>query len=101
MDGSDIWIWVLFVIGLLGLLGIILWLSFLTQNKDNATEIRKILAIVAGVNGIMVTIFGVAAYVYFSANTMYLTPFLLIVTFLNMFLSLFAISSSALQVVRT
>ena len=100
MNSSDIWVWVLFVIGLLSIIAIIVWLSFLTQNKDNATEIRKILAIVAGVNGVMVLIFGVAAYVYFSANTMYLTPFLLGMVFINMFLSLFAISSSVLQVVN-
>jgi len=101
MNTGDIWVWILFVTGLLGIVAILMWLSFLTQNKDNATEIRKILAIVAGVNGVMVLIFGVAAYVYFSANTMYLTPFLLIMTFINLFLSLFAISSSVLQVVNT
>ena len=101
MTASDIWVWILFVIGLIGIVAIIVWLSFLTQNKDNAVEIRKILAIVAGVNGVLVLIFGVAAYVYFLTNTMYLTPFLLIMAFINLFLNLFSIGAAGLQVVNT
>ena len=97
----DIVIWIMLVLGIGGMIAIIVWLSFLTQNKDNASEIQKNLVIVAAVSGVLTILFGIAAYIYFTANTNYLTPFLLVITFVNMFLSLFAISTSSLQIIRT
>jgi len=97
----DIVIWIMLIIGIGGMIAIIVWLSFLTQNKDNASEIQKNLVIVASVSGVLTILFGIAAYIYFTANTNYLTPFLLVITFVNMFLSLFAISTSSLQIIRT
>jgi hypothetical protein len=97
----DIIIWIMLILGIGGMIAIIVWLSFLTQNKDNASEIQKNLVIVAAVSGVLTILFGIAAYIYFTANTNYLTPFLLVITFVNMFLSLFAISTSSLQIIRT
>ncbi len=92
---------ILLGIGLLGIVGISLALGFLTQNKDNGAEIQKNLGIIAGVTGILVLIFGVVAYIYFTANINYLPPFLLIMTFINMLLSIFAVSAASLQVVNS
>lgn len=92
---------ILLGIGLLGIVGISLALGFLTQNKDNGAEIQKNLGIIAGVTGILVVIFGVVAYIYFTANINYLPPFLLVMTFVNMLLSIFAVSAASLQVVNS
>ena len=88
-------------LGLVGIIAIIIWMAFLTQNKDNGAEIQKNLAIVAGVTGILIGLFAASAYIYFTANTNYLTPFLLVMTFINLFLSLFATSASTLQLVNS
>jgi uncharacterized membrane protein len=97
----DLPVWIMLGTGLIGLVSITIWLGFLTQNKDNASEIQKNLAIVAGISGALILVFGIAAYIYFAANTNYLTPFLLVMTFINMFLSLFAVSCSTLQVIKS
>ena len=98
---SDISVFLLLILGLGSMIGVVVWLGMLTQNKDNASEIQKNLAIVAGVTGCIIILFAVASYMYFSANTNYVTPFLLIMTYINMFLSLFATSASTLQVVKS
>lgn len=85
-------------IGIVGIVGIIIWMGFLTQNKDKADQIKLQLGIVALITSALVGVFGAAAYMYFSANVNYLTPFLLFMSFLNMFLSVFAVSASTLQV---
>ena len=98
---TDLPVWIMLGLGLIGIIAIIIWMAFLTQNKDNGAEIQKNLAIVAGVTGILIGIFAAAAYIYFTANTNYLTPFLLVMTFINLFLSLFATSASTLQLVKS
>jgi hypothetical protein len=100
-SGADIAAWVMMTLGVGGIIGILVWLGVLTQDKDNAAEIRKNLAIVGGVTGILIFVFAAAAYVYFMANINYLTPFLLIMTFVNLFLSLYATSAASLQIVKT
>jgi hypothetical protein len=100
-SGADIAVWVMMTLGVGGIIGILVWLGVLTQDKDNAAEIRKNLAIVGGVTGILVFVFGAAAYIYFMANINYLTPFLLIMTFVNLFLSLYATAAASLQIVKT
>jgi len=92
---------VLLGIGILGILGISITLGFLTQNKDNGSEIQKNLGIVAGVTGILVILFGSVAYMYFTANVTLLPPFVLVMTFVNLLLSIFAISAASLQVVNS
>jgi hypothetical protein len=98
---TDLPVWIMLGLGLAGIIAIIVWMAFLTQNKDNGAEIQKNLAIVAGVTGILIGLFAASAYIYFTANTNYLTPFLLVMTFINLFLSLFATSASTLQLVKS
>lgn len=92
---------ILLGVGILGILGISLTLGFLTQNKDNGAEIQKNLGIVAGVTGILVILFGVVAYIYFTANINYMGPFVLVMTFVNLLLSIFAVSAASLQIVNS
>jgi hypothetical protein len=98
---TDIIVRVLLVVGILGIVGISIALGFLTQNKDHGSEIQKNLAIVAGVTGILVLLFGCVAYMYLTANINYMAPFVLIMTFINLFMGMFAISAASLQVVNS
>ena len=77
------------------------WLGFLTQNKDNAAEIQKNLGIVGAVSAILIAIFGVVSYIYFTANPGYIPFFVLIMTFVNLFISVFALSAASLSVVSS
>jgi len=92
---------ILLGVGIAGIVGISLTLGFLTQNKDNGAEIQKNLGIVAGVSGILVILFGVVAYIYFTANINYMGPFVLVMTFVNLLLSIFAVSAASLQIVNS
>jgi len=92
---------VLLGVGVSGILGVGIGLGFLTQNKDNGAEIQKNLGIIAGVTGILILLFGVVAYMYFSSHINYMAPFVLIMTFVNLFMSIFAVSASSLQVVNS
>ena len=85
-------------IGILGIIGITIWMGFLTQNKDKGADIKIQLGIVTGITAVLIGIFGVAAYMYLLANTNYLTPFLIFMTFLNMFLSTLAVCVATIQV---
>ena len=91
----------LLVIGVLGIVGVSVALGFLTQNKDNGAEISKNLSIIGGTTGIIIIIFGIASYIYFSAHINHMAPFVLIMSFVNLFLSIFAISASSLQTVNS
>lgn len=96
---TDYPVYILLTLGVFGIIGVIIWLGILTRNKDNGDQIQKNLGIVAAISAVLVGLFGVTAYVYFSANVGYVTPFVLIMTFVNTFLSLFAVSAASLQVV--
>lgn len=91
-------LYVMLGLGLSGLVAIIVWLGFLTNNKDNANEIQKNLGIVTAVTGVLILIFGGSAYMYFTTDVNALTPFLLVMTFVNMFLSLVAVSTASLGI---
>jgi len=96
----EIPVYVMLGLGLAGIVSIIVWLGFLTQNKDNGAEIQRNLAIVSAVVAVLVFLFGGAAYIYFMSNTVYLLPFLLIMSFINMALSVIAVSTASLGVVN-
>ncbi len=83
------------------MISIMVWLGFLTQNKDNAAEIQKNLGIVGAVSAILIAIFGVVSYIYFTANPGYIPFFVLIMTFVNLFISVFALSAASLSVVNS
>ena len=95
---SDVVLWVMLGLGLAGIVGVMIALGFLTQNKDDGAEIKKNLGIITGITGVLVFIFGAVAYMYFTTNVNYLTPFLLIMTFVNLLLSLIAVSAASLSV---
>jgi hypothetical protein len=89
--------WGLLGLGIIGIGFCIIWIATNAPNP-NANEIRKNLGIVAGVSGAAVLVFAIAAYIYFSTHVNYLTPFLLIMTFINLALSVFSTSAATLQI---
>jgi hypothetical protein len=95
---NDILIWIMLGLGLAGIVGLFIYIAYMPQNKDNAGEIQKNLAIITGISAVIVGIFGVTAYIYFSANVAYLSPFVLIMTFINLFLSVTAVSAASLNI---
>jgi hypothetical protein len=101
LQNSNFWACVMLFFGLAGIGGILGWMGMLTQDKDNGVEIRKTLGIIGGVSGLLIFFFGIAAYNYFSVNVNYLTPFVFIMSFVNLFLSMFAVSAASLQIVKS
>jgi hypothetical protein len=84
----------------IGVAGIIVCMGLVAFKSpdENANEFRKNLGIVAGGCGGAILLFAGGAFIYFSTHVNYLTPFLLIMTFINLFLSVFAISAASLRI---
>lgn len=97
-EGSDYAIWALLGLGIAGIIAVIIWMGVKPPNKDDGAQIKVFLGIIGLVTGIIILILGAAAYMYFTANINYMPSFLFIMSFLNMFLSVFAVSAASLQV---
>lgn len=85
-------------LGLAGIVTMTILMGLYTQDKNNGADIKLNLGIIAGVTGVLILMFGAGAYMYFTANVNYLPPFLIVMSFLNLYLSLFAVSAASLQV---
>ena len=94
MFGPNFPIILMLTICTLGIITIGYIMAFYVQNKDNANEIRKNLGIISGVTLLIIIMFGGASYMYLFANMNYLPPFLFIMSFLNLFLSMLAVTFS-------
>lgn len=96
---ADIWVLTLLGLGLIGILALTIVVgTVFVQDKNDGAQINKQLSIIGSVTGILVVMLGAAAYMYFTANINYMPSFLFVMTFLNMFLSVFAVSAASLQV---
>ena len=100
MSSDKIVVAILIGISLAGIIAVTFLLGFSTRNLDNGSEIQKQIGIYAGITAIVTIILAVASYFYFSTNTNYMTPFLLIMVFVNMFLSVLSVSISTLSVMN-
>lgn len=83
---------------LLSFLGIYLYIGLNAGKADNANEVSKHIAIVSGSTGALLILFTVLSFYYFTANVNYATPYLLIMSGVNSFLSLLALSVATIQV---
>lgn len=83
---------------LLSFFGIYLYIGLSSGNSTNANEISKHIAVIAGSTGALLILFTVLSFYYFTANVNYATPYLLIMSGVNSFLSLFALSVASMQV---
>jgi len=86
---------------LAGLIGIYIYIGVAAGKLDNANEVSKHIGIIAGTTGCLLTIFTVLSFYYFTANIEYATPYLLIMSGVNTFLSLLAVSVASIQVYST
>ena len=98
MDVSQIVSISILTLLLLGFLGIYLYIGLSAGKADTANEVSKHVAIVAGSTGALLILFTVLAFYYFTANVNYATPYLLIMSGVNAFLSLLAVSVATIQV---
>jgi hypothetical protein len=89
---------ILLVIGCLGIVGVSIGMGFLSRDKDNGQKITTELGIISVVVIFLCILFGIAAYIYFSSYPAYLTNFVLVMTFVNLALSMFAISASTIRI---
>ena len=89
--------YILFGVFGLGLLSLYFYIGFGSSQTDNASEINKQIGIVAGVTSVLVLLFGLITYVYFSVNVNYVTPYLLISGNVNLLLSIIAVAISSLR----
>jgi hypothetical protein len=82
----------------LGLLLIYIYIGSYVGNKDTNNEVSKQLLIVGTGTAICVAAYGVLAYMYLSANTPVIIPYLLISQTIILFVSLFALGISSIHV---
>jgi hypothetical protein len=88
----------LLAIGCVGIAGIATWMGFLTNKKDEGNQIKTQLGIVAAIVIILCFFFAVVSYIYFTSYPAYLTNFILVISFINLALSIFAVSAATINV---
>jgi len=86
---------------LAGLIGIYIYIGVMAGKLDSANEVSKHIGIIAGTTGGLLIIFTVLSFYYFTTNVTYATPYLLIMSGVNIFLSLLAVSVASIQVYST
>ena len=82
--------------------GVYIYIGLSAGNIKNANELGKHIAIIAGSTGALLILFTVLSFYYFTSGTNinYATPYLLIMTGVNSFLSLLALSVASIQVIH-
>ena len=88
----------LLIVGCIGIAGLTIAIGFLTNKKDKGDQIKAELGIVATIAGVLCFLFAVISYIYFMSYPAYLTNFILILTFINLALSIFAVSVATINV---
>lgn len=97
MNYSDYVQITLIVILIAGLAGVIYTLGLFVGDKDNLSEIQKKLAIISGSSSALILMLGIFTYLYLRVNPGAFVPFVLVMLFVNLELSLTAVSVSVLQ----
>lgn len=98
MDFKTVLPYLLMIILGASFIGVFIYIGVTSGNQDNAVQVNKQIGIVGGVTTALSVLFGILTYFYFSVNTDYLTPFLLISNSLNLTLSLVAVAISSLRI---
>jgi hypothetical protein len=94
-------VWVILVLALIGTIVILVLLGQLQKQKDMNSEIEKTIVIYATVSAVILGGLGVSSYIYFTYNIEHSTPFIIIMSFINTFLSIVALASSTQQVIHS
>jgi membrane-associated HD superfamily phosphohydrolase len=94
-------VWIILTIATIGVIVMLVLLGNLQKEKDANSEIDKTIVLYASVSAVFVLLFGVACYIYFSSNMNYSTPFIIVMLFMNTFLSIVAVAASTQQVIHS
>jgi hypothetical protein len=86
--------------GILGaaLVGLYIYIGSYVGNNNTNNDLSKHLKIVGAVTAALTLIYGLLTYFYFMTNLNAVTPYLLISQTVVLWLSLFALSASSIQV---
>jgi hypothetical protein len=88
----------LFILGAFaGIAGVGYALSNVVGDKNNLNDIQRNVGIIAGVTLVIVLLLGGLTYLYIRTNPQSFVPFVLIATFINLELSIIAVSAAVLQ----
>jgi len=98
MISSNTGVWTFLILFMIGLIGLYIYIGVYVGNKDTNNDVRKHLIIIGSLTGVITFFFGIISFFYFAANQRYVTEFLLLMNFVTLFLSLFALSTSSLQI---
>ncbi len=82
-----------------GLIGLYIYIGVFLGTKDTNNEIYKHLLIVGSITAVLVFIYGWMMYLYFQSNLNEATPYLLISNTIILFLSLYSLTASSIQVI--
>ena len=94
-------VWVILVLALIGTIVILVLLAQLQKQKDMNADVEKTIVVYATISAVILGGFGVSSYIYFTYNIEYSTPFIIIMSFINTFLSIVALASSTQQVIHS
>ena len=89
---------VLLFIGCLGIASIAIAIGFITGKKDKGEEIKLELGLILVATVVLCAFFAIVSYIYFSSYPAYLTNFILVATFINLTLSVFAVGTATINV---
>ena len=95
---SNTGVWSFLIIFMIGLIGLYIYIGVYVGDKDTNNDVRKHLIIIGSLTGVITFFFGIISFFYFAANQRYVTEFLLLMNFVTLFVSIFALSAASLQV---
>ena len=87
----------LIVLIVAGLGGVIYVLSTFAGDKNNLNDVQRNMGIITAVTSVMVLLLGVLSYLFIRINPQVFVTLVLILLFLNLEISLIAVSASVLQ----
>ena len=89
-------VFVLLILGNIGTI-VVLVLTGKYTEASVGTNIQKNIIVLASVTAVLILMFAIAAYIYFISNLNYATPFIIIMTFINLFINGISTTASILH----
>lgn len=97
MEWPEIIQLILLILSISGLGGVIYVLGTFAGDKNNLNDVQRNMAIITAVSSVVVLMLGIFSYLYIRINPQSFVPFVLVMMFINLEISLIAVSASVLQ----
>lgn len=97
MEWPEIIQLILLILSVAGLGGVIYVLGTFAGDKNNLNDVQRNMAIITAVTSVVVLMLGIFSYLYIRINPQSFVPFVLVLMFINLEISLIAVSASVLQ----